>query len=196
MIPKAKKNLHSCEYHIKNMLGSKHFEEVEINFAAFVQSARSVTFVLQKEFSKDQKFVDWYTSKQKEMGKDQLCKFFKELRNSVVKEGITGLHCSTIISSLNTSTDMLDKPEDAGVLIGSTGMYYLVKQGTPYEDRIPAHTKGKISANVAISGAPDYHLGKKIKQPNLVLISQLYYEYLKNLVEEWTGVCQDTVEKS
>ena len=60
MIPKARKNLHECLYHLANMRNSKNSEEFEINFAAFVNSARNVTFVLQKEFSKDDVFIKWY----------------------------------------------------------------------------------------------------------------------------------------
>ena len=53
MVPQAKKNLHACEYHLKNMSKSENIEELEINFAAFVNSARNVTFVLQKQFILD-----------------------------------------------------------------------------------------------------------------------------------------------
>jgi len=43
MIPKAKKNLHACQYHLEKLLNSKHFEELEINFGAFVVFAITIT---------------------------------------------------------------------------------------------------------------------------------------------------------
>ena len=66
MIPKAKKKLHACKVHLEKLLKSNHFAEVEIYFEAFVNSGRDVTFVLQKEFNKDPRFIKWYgESKQK-----------------------------------------------------------------------------------------------------------------------------------
>lgn len=76
MIPKARKNLHECIYHLNHIKNSKNSVEFEINFAAFVNSARNVTFVLQKEFNKDNDFKTWYVEKQNEMKQDELCKFF------------------------------------------------------------------------------------------------------------------------
>lgn len=145
MVPKAKKNLHECEYHLSNLLKSKHFEEVEINFAAFVNSARNVTFVLQKEYKGHPKFLEWYGdpdnpeeskkgTKIYEMRNDDLCKFFYKLRSQIIKEGINNLNCSTKIRSFRTVTDTPDKPENASILIGSKGIYYHVDKGTPQED--------------------------------------------------------------
>ena len=42
---------------------------------------------MQKEGKKHKNFVQWYKEKQEEMGKDQLMKYFKELRNYTIKEG-------------------------------------------------------------------------------------------------------------
>lgn len=199
MVPKAKKNLHACEYHLKNLLSSRHFEEVEINFAAFVNSARSATFVLQKEFKKNPNFIEWYGNPDKpeeakkgtkihQMQNDELCKFFIELRNKIVKEGVTNLNCSTIIRSFHAGKDLPDKPANAGILIGSQGIYYHVKRGTSKEDKIPALTGGRITTKIFIADVPTKHLGKTISNPNLVSISKLYHKYLKNLIEEWTGI--------
>ncbi len=63
LIPNAKKNLHECKYHFDGMLKSLNVEELEINFAAFVNSARNVTFVLQKEFAHNPIFKEWYGDK-------------------------------------------------------------------------------------------------------------------------------------
>lgn len=84
LVPKAKKNLHQCVYHLNLMRQSHNIEEFEINFAAFVISARSVTFVLQKEFGKNDRFLKWYGDKNNpkertkihEMRADPLCIFF------------------------------------------------------------------------------------------------------------------------
>ena len=188
MIPKAKKNLHECKYHLNNMLKSENIEELEINFAAFVNSGRNVTFVLQKEFTSDDNFNKWYKTKQDEMGSDELCKFFKELRNLIIKEGINNIECNTRISKLNTSEDMVDRPKNSGIAITGKGIFYLINKGTPQEDLIPAKTKAQMMTTVFIKDAPKTYLGKTILNNSIIEISKIYYEYLKILVEEWTGI--------
>ena len=47
---------------------------------SFISSARSVTFVMQKEFSKSKLFKEWYANKQKEMKNDPMLKFFGDIR--------------------------------------------------------------------------------------------------------------------
>jgi len=58
---------------------------VYTNLRAFVESARSITWIMQKEFSHNINFTAWYREKQEEMKKDELMKFFLELRNASVK---------------------------------------------------------------------------------------------------------------
>lgn len=204
MIPRAKKNLHECSYHLKNLLYSKHFEEVEINFAAFVNSARNTTFVLQKEFKKNPDFIPWYGDPDKpgdarkgtklyEMQNDELCKFFNTLRNQIIKEGINNLHCSSKMS-LNSTTDFPDKPEGASLGLGPRGAYYHVHPGTAKEDNIPAISKtANILVDIFIAKAPHQHMELTINNPNLITISQLYHRYLENMVEEWTGIMNNAV---
>jgi hypothetical protein len=60
--------------------------EFVFNLNAFFNSARNVTFVLQKEFSHKHQLKSWYSLKQKEMKKDELMKFFVKLRNISTKE--------------------------------------------------------------------------------------------------------------
>lgn len=188
MIPKAKKNLHECEYHLKNMITSRNVEELEINFAAFVNSARNVTFVLQKEFNGKIRFEIWYKFKIDQMAKDELCYFFRNLRNEIIKEGINRIQASTHIKKFDSSKDMVDRPDDSSLVITGKGIFYLIKKGTPQEDLIPAKTKAEMMTQVFIENSPKTHLGKEIPNNNIIEISKLYYKYLKNIVEEWTGI--------
>lgn len=70
-------------------------KEFIYNMNAFLNSARSVTFALQKEFSQNPQFKAWYSKKQKEMRKDKLMKYFKDMRNVSVKE-VTPQHSLTL----------------------------------------------------------------------------------------------------
>jgi len=56
------------------------------NMNAFLNSARNITWILQKELGHDSRFKVWYPQKQKEMKEDKLMSFFKDLRNVSVKE--------------------------------------------------------------------------------------------------------------
>ena len=60
-------------------------QKFRYNLSAFVSAARSVTFVLQKEFSKNPEFDEWYSKKQMQMKRDNLFIFLKEKRNYVLK---------------------------------------------------------------------------------------------------------------
>lgn len=55
---------------------------------AFIQMARTVTFVLQKEGNNIRGFNEWYTQKQTEMKANKVFEFFKNARNITAKEGI------------------------------------------------------------------------------------------------------------
>ncbi len=188
MVPLAKKNIHESEYHLQKMRRSQNVEELEINFAAFVNSSRNITFVLKKEFTQNSTFNKWYQNKENEMKNDELCIFFKNLRNEIIKEGINRIICSTLISSLNSKTDMVNRPPNSGLQMSGKGIYYLVNKGTSKEDLIPAKTKGQIVTKVAIQSAPKKHLNKIISNNNIIQISEIYLNYLRIIVEEWTGI--------
>lgn len=186
MVPKAKKNLHECEYHLNRMIDSQNTEELEINFAAFVNSSRNVTFVLQKEFNSEAAFDNWYKSKQEEMRSDELCKFFSTLRNKIIKEGINKIEGNTKISRFDSSNDMIDRPKNSSLVITGKGIFYLINKGTSKEDLIPAETTARAVTTIFIKDAPHNHLGKIIQNNNIIELSKIYYSYLKNIVEEWT----------
>lgn len=119
--------------------------------------------------------------------------FFLNLRNSIEKEGISGLKgVSTHIQSFNSTSDVLNKPEGMkGFVIGANGIFIRVYPDSPKADFIPAITKAVISTAVILENAPSTHLGRNIKNGNIVEICKLYYEYLKELIEEFTGIINE-----
>ncbi|MDO8269599.1 MAG: hypothetical protein Q7T54_02950 [Candidatus Levybacteria bacterium] len=177
---------------------SQNLEELEINFAAFVVSARSVTFVLQEEFSKNKKFINWYGKKEDpkkgtkrfEMKNDNLCKFFVETRNNVEKKGITGIQATAMkIQSFDSTQDIKNKPDGIdGTIIRADGIFLTVYSGTPKADIISAVTTATFSSEFILKNTPTMHLSKNIGRLNFFDLSKLYYEYLKGLVEEATEI--------
>ncbi|MBA7631154.1 hypothetical protein ES703_38681 [subsurface metagenome] len=55
-------------------------------FETAIVWARSVTFLLQKQYNSTPTFKDWYESQQNALQADPLAKFFKDQRNFVLKE--------------------------------------------------------------------------------------------------------------
>lgn len=217
MIPRAKKNLHECAYHLDKMSEATHVEDLEISFAAFVNSARSTTFILQKEYKENPEFLAYYgnpsnykdgkwvgknaeptNTKIHEMAHDELCKFFINLRNQITKEGINGFVCRTKITSFNSKTDLINRPPKSSLMISGNGIFYLIGKGTPQEDKIPARSRAKITTQISIFNIPSTHLGNNIfeSQRNIFGVSTIYYEYLKSLIEEWTGIINPTTKNA
>jgi hypothetical protein len=61
--------------------------EFRINLNSFLQEARNVTFILQKNKSAIRGFEKWYSDWQQRMRDDALMKWAVESRNRVTKQG-------------------------------------------------------------------------------------------------------------
>ena len=78
-----------AEYFLEMMKDNdENRQRFEYNLSAFLSAARSVTFVLQKESSKNPKFDEWYCKKQMQMKRDKLFKFLKKKRDSGIHKKI------------------------------------------------------------------------------------------------------------
>jgi hypothetical protein len=84
------------EYIPSDRRAFEHFLEAAIVYG------RSVTFHLQKEFSKHPGFDNWYREKKEEMGKDPLFQFFLEKRNYILKEGPISVQKTTMVTISET----------------------------------------------------------------------------------------------
>jgi hypothetical protein len=84
---KALEQLDQAKYFFEQMkLNVKDQNAFKHNLGAFLSSARSVTFVLQKEYAEDERFQKWYSEKQEDMRKDKLLRFFLDKRDYVIHE--------------------------------------------------------------------------------------------------------------
>lgn len=75
------------EYFLKKIRNSKDIFEVRFLFSAYVSAVRSVTFCLQAVLSDIDGFKNWYSTKQENLKKDSVAKFFLEARNLSQKVG-------------------------------------------------------------------------------------------------------------
>lgn len=67
------------------------------NLNAFLSSARSVTFLLQKEYSKIDGFAEWWALEQASLAADSAARFFLKLRNYSQKEGRISLVGTAVV---------------------------------------------------------------------------------------------------
>jgi hypothetical protein len=82
----VEERLLEAEYLLKRMARERG-EPFGYNLNAFLAAARSVTFLLQKEYSKIDGFAEWWTLEQATLAGDSAARFFLELRNYSQKEG-------------------------------------------------------------------------------------------------------------
>lgn len=82
----VEERLLEAEYFLKRMARERG-EPFGYNLNAFLSAARSVTFLLQKEYSKIGGFAEWWTLERANLAADPAARFFLELRNYSQKEG-------------------------------------------------------------------------------------------------------------
>lgn len=82
----VEEKLLEAEYFMRRLPRKRGYEHgFELN--AFLSSARSVTFLIQKEMSKVPGFAEWWEERRAEMRRDDAMRFFLDLRNYSQKEG-------------------------------------------------------------------------------------------------------------
>lgn len=86
MSQNARRKFEEARYFCSMMKDTKGEEAFFYNLSAFFSAARSVTFFLQKEYSGDPDFMEWYSGEQEEMNEVPLFELIKGTRNFVLKE--------------------------------------------------------------------------------------------------------------
>ncbi len=71
------------------------------NLSAFLSAARSITFVIQKEYAQVAAFESWYKLQQEEMRKDKVLTFFNNLR-------VTSIHKKPVKPRFRSSFSLAD----------------------------------------------------------------------------------------
>jgi hypothetical protein len=84
---RVEERLVEAEYFARLMFDSPDSTILGYELNAFLSSARSVTFLLQKEFAAVDGFQAWWVSDRSKLGADVAARFFLELRNFSQKEG-------------------------------------------------------------------------------------------------------------
>lgn len=114
-----KLKLEQAKYHFSNMQEKVKifpFDEFAFELCAFIESARNITWAMQKEYGNDINFKKWYKLKQKEMDKDLIFEFFNNKRVAIVHKGDSGnaaftfyIEARTTLPSLQTVQVVMEK---------------------------------------------------------------------------------------
>jgi len=179
MFNNASNKLEDARVLLDKLIQASDFVEFKSLFNSFLSSSRAVTYALQKQGKAIKGFSKWYSLKQEEMKNDELLKFMHNSRIEDFHKGVHKFACSTYIKHL--STNELNKPGNASMIIGSEGAYWVVDEGTSKERKIPI--KGaEYTISVSIQSAPKKHLGRVLAKNDPITLCKLTLEYLETLV--------------
>lgn len=160
-------------------------KEFRYNLNAFISRARSITWVLKKQYSTNPKFQKWYAEKEEEMKNDELMSFFKDARNVSIKEHPLRTQTSTYIRHIEVNA-----PRGKGFAITGEGeAVWIDKDKTGKETEIHA---SEFDSEISIG----YYFAEP-KPPilfqNLQVIDLcgLYLRSLKDLVEEASRILNE-----
>ena len=174
-----------------NILNGVDYEQYPYGFHSVVVFGRSVTFILQKLKLKVDNFEIWYDPYREEMKNDPLMTRFKDIRNSIEKEGEDDVVSATHIKNLNTSVfTRLPAPP------GCIGYFFGDKYGrSGFNIRLPDGSEdiiyfdiGKFNLEtiIKIKNSPNSHLGVDVSNQSLHNLCKLYLDYLERLLDDAT----------
>lgn len=171
-----------------------------IQFSYFFETAivwtRSVTLLLQKQYSNTPAFKDWYKSQQSALGADPLAQFFLKTRNFVLKEGSVSVRKVIFLKAHVSAT--AEATVTARVIRGSlrSKVRYLgqdtladlkqrmIKIRRRLRRRKPSRSKAKREATTATTTEHIYFVKEPWdKEPAIDLLDR-YLERLQLLVDK------------
>ena len=175
----VEKKLKEARYFLKRMQETYLIPfEFECNLQAFISSSRSVTFIMQKEYSDKLGFYQWYQKKQDQMRADETLSFFKEARTTSIH--LKPLNVGTMAQFKEVYINSV--PQGWGFAITGKGEPIWI---TPKGERMHAAEFDKNTKRFYyFDDPPRSFLGAKLRDFSVSTLCNLYFVYLSILVEE------------
>jgi len=175
----TQRKLEEAKYFFKRMLETYQIPfEFECNLQAFISSARSVTFVMQAEYSKKAHFDEWYEKKVEEMQTDELLDFFKQARTKSIHE--ESLTPGTIAHIKHIYIKSI--PQGWGFAISGKGEPVWI---SPKGERVHAFRfDSQVERVYLFDNPPKSFKGTELKDFSAVALCNIYLVYLSDLVKE------------
>lgn len=150
-------------------------------YCAFINSCRTVTNALQKDGASIEGFTKWYEEKQDDMREDKLLRYFHEARINDFHKGEELLGYTTFLSSFGVSPPPV---KGAQLIMGGEGPFWIVNQGSPDEQRIPARIQGDGTSRIYVKNPPREHKGKVISTDSPADLCNYAFRYVAELIHE------------
>jgi len=145
-------------------------KEFYFNLSAFLSAARSVTFVMQEEYSNFPKFNDWYKVKKEEMNNDEDWDFFNKLR----------------VKTIHKKPVMPDRKIEVGITFVISSSYII--ENIDNSDKIVSKksTKSKKTKSIPKTESTVKNLWFFEKKPNVDLfeVCDKHLQKIEKIVEE------------
>jgi hypothetical protein len=175
----SEKSLEMARYFFNRMLETYHVPfEFECNLHAFITIARSVTFVMQREYSEIPNFKVWYQEKKNEMKNDEMLKFFREARDIIIHE--KPLNIGTIAHIRKIFINSIPRGWSF-VITGKGEPVWITPSGEKFH---AVEFDNQIERVYLFDKPPNNFLGVPLKDFSAVTLCRLYLTYLSDLVKE------------
>jgi hypothetical protein len=159
---------------------------------------RAVTNVLQnlRSVVGAQVCNEWYSPLQEKMRKDELLRYFYQLRTEILKEGTlqTGMAMHINFNTRDLQQLMQDPPPGAknffiGDHLGGSGWQIDLPDGSvaKYYVALPENIQQGITMQFHFPDPPRTHDGQTLQDTSVEALAYLYIGYLRELLGEATG---------
>ncbi|WP_152423079.1 hypothetical protein [Natrinema versiforme] len=155
------------------MTETKAKPEFRFNLSAFLSAARSVTIYLQKQYTGQPEFDEWYEEKQQEMRDSSLFEAMKEARNHTLKESYPR------IQELYVETTSIDEISEISIRASGINSGDILRESAPHID-IPGD-----DVEIQKVGVLSNILDEEYNRKPLCEICREYLEELDILLSEW-----------
>jgi len=167
---KAEQYINEADKSLDRMESSKTIYEINEAFISFLNASRFVFQSWNTDFKKLDGFAEWWKIKSQFLESDELCKFFRKLRNDVIKKGKEPFWCNqTIKGPVKLKGPLQIGPQ--GILKGS------IERGRP------KWTSIAVNGVITTVGLRDVPEGFKGVDP--IGLCEKYINILRDIIDEF-----------
>jgi len=192
ILKSSEETLRTARYSFEDLIKGPSERKVPA-LRSLVVFGRATTNVLQNLRTTEPDFDEWYKKYKEEMESDPLMRYFYKLRSKILKEGLLQTSTHVYIKQFNYSADMRrfgpPPPNAKGFFIGDN------LGGSGWEIQLPDGSTEKYyvelpydigSVSLHFPEPPKFHLGQEIKDTSIEMLSKMYLDYLRRLVQTAT----------
>lgn len=168
---KAKRFIREANDSLGRMEKTNDIDELKRSFISFLNASRFSTQQLLTDYSKLNNFSDWWLEKKQFLENNNLCKFFKKLRNDVTKGGVEVLDIFYELKGSNIIRGPMQ--------IGPDGVLFAEPRGGIYE-WVPKKVGGLTITSCKFIDQP-----KEFDNKSSYSLCKEYLDILNKIIDEF-----------